>query len=379
MSDAVSPLPPACYEANAAAALFDGAAYDAMPDLLRRARCSIRLTFFLFGGPVADAMMDALAERQSQGVAVRVLLDRSIGWEGLLPGIVWECRRAFRRLQKLGIETRLSDPVPLPNWPGKKPLSHHKFLVIDDQEALVGGMNVGTLFRRYHDLMIHLTGPTARALSRQFDADWRYASEFGLPRPEGSASLSEELPPASSSNGSTYARLLGTGIGRCTTEAALRQNLRRAEKSVQVAVCEMGRTALLDDLIACHRRSVAVRVLLCPLKISPFLPLGILNAGAVETLTRAGIPVHFYRLGPDCLRMHLKLAIFDGGSAVAGSTNWTRSGFGWIGETDVELHGGDVLAQLTAQFEADWRRSAPTSLPSPSAKRLHALYERLTQ
>ncbi|MDQ2798494.1 MAG: phospholipase D-like domain-containing protein, partial [Armatimonadota bacterium] len=252
-------------------------------------------------------------------------------------------------------------------------------LVIDDQDALVGGMNVGTLFGRYHDLMIHLTGPTARALGRQFDADWQYAGDARLPRPEGSASLPEELPPASSSNGSTYARLLRTGIGRCTTEAALRQNLRRAEKSVQVAVCEMGRTALLNDLIACHRRGLAVRVLLCPLKISPFLPPGILNAGAVDTLTRAGVPVHFYRLGPDFLRLHLKLAIFDGERAVTGSTNWTRSGFGWIGETDVELHGGDVIAQLTSQFESDWRRSAPASLPSPSVKCFHALYERLTQ
>ena len=141
----------------------------------------------------------------------------------------------------------------------------------------------------------------------------------------------------------------------------------------------MGRTALLDQLIACHRRGVAVRVLLCPLKISPLLPPGILNAGAVETLTAAGVPVQGYRLGPDFLRMHLKLAIFDGSRAVTGSTNWTRSGFGWIGETDVELHGGEVVTQLSAQFEADWQRSVPALPPSLSARRLHALYERLTQ
>lgn len=379
MSDAVSPPLPARFEANDAAVLFDDAAYDAMPALLKRARSSIRLTFFLFGGPVADAMIEVLAERQAQGVMVRVLLDRSVGGEGLLPGIIRECRRAYRRLQRLGIAVRLSDPAPLPDHPGKKPLSHHKFLVVDDREALVGGMNVGTLFRRYHDLMIHLTGPTALALGRQFDRDWQYAGDALLPRSKDIMPLPEALPPAWPSNGSTFARLLGTGIGHRATEAALRQNLRRVETSIQVSVCEMGRTDLLADLIACHRRGIIVRVLLCPLKISPLLPTGILNAGAVETLIQAGVPVHFYRLGPDFLRMHLKLVIFDQARAVTGSTNWTRSGFGWIGETDVELHGGNVIAQLTSQFEADWRRSAPAPLPSASAKRFHALYEWLTQ
>ena len=39
---------------------------------------------------------------------------------------------------------------------------HRKFITVDDREALVGGMNVGTLFTRYHDLMLHLRGPVAR-------------------------------------------------------------------------------------------------------------------------------------------------------------------------------------------------------------------------
>ena len=367
------------WEVNKAAALYDGTAYAEMLALLGRARQSVRMSFFLFGGLDANRMMDVLAERRAVGVEVRVLLDRSVGLDGLLPGILWECRRAYRRLLALGIDVCLSDARPLPDRPGKRTLWHHKYLVVDDREAMVGGMNVGTLFRRYHDLMVHLTGPTAAALGRQFDGDWHYAKDPRLPRPQGVPPPPVDADPPPLWSGQTSARLLGTGLGRRSTEAGLRQNLRRGRTSVCIAVCEMGRTDLLDEVIACHVRGVSVRVLLCPLKISPLLPPGLLNAGAVETLRRAGVPVHLYNLGPDFVRMHQKLAIFDGERAVAGSTNWTRSGFGWIGETDVELCGGDVVRQLADGFEADWRRSAPATLPSPAAALLHGFYERWTQ
>lgn len=368
------------FQETQAAALFDGPAYAEMEALLQRARQTIRLTFYLFGGPDADRMATILSAKQASGVRVRVLLDRSLALGPTLPEVLWECRRTYRLLQKLGIDVRRSDPRPLPESPGKAPLSHHKYIVADDTDSLVGGMNVGTLFRRYHDLMLHLRGPIAANLSRQFDADWDSAGGAVLPAPQ--AVLGDIAPFAGNTltaEGPSLARIVGTRMGERTTQTALMQNLRRAKASVCVALCEMGRTALLDELIACHRRGVAVRVLLDPQITAPFGPSGLLNAGAVETLLRAEIAVHLYQLGPDFLRLHLKMAIFDGLSAVAGSTNWTRGGFEWVGETDAELHGGSVIAQLSAQFEADWQRSYPAALPTPTVHFLHDLYEKWAQ
>lgn len=364
-----------------ASTLFDGAAYAEMEKLLHRAQRTIRLTFYLFGGPDADRMAAILAAKQAGGVQVRVLLDRALALGPTLPEVLWECRRTYRLLQKLGIDVRRSDPRPLPESPGKTPLSHHKYIVVDgDAEALVGGMNVGTLFRRYHDLMLHLRGPLAAELSRQFDAEW--GSAGGKPLPASQSGFADLAPFAGNNltaEGPTQARIVGTRIGERTTQAALMQNLRRAKTSVCVALCEMGRTALLEELIACHQRGVNVRVLLDPQITAPIGPSGLLNAGAVEILLRAGIAVHLYQLGPDFVRLHLKMAVFDGVSAVAGSTNWTRGGFEWVGETDAELHGGSVIAQLSAQFEADWQRSYPAALPTPTARFLHDLYEKWAQ
>lgn len=363
-----------------AAALFDGAAYAEMAAMPTRAQKTIRVTFYLFGGPDAERVIEVLAERQAAGAEVRVLLDRAIGLGPTLPEVLWECRRTFRSLQRHRIPVRRSAKSPWPGSPGGAAISHHKYMVVDDAEALAGGMNVGTLFHRYHDLMLHLRGPIAGNLGRQFDADWQSAggAEPLTQRhePAGLEPFSGEQPPLV---GPASARVVGTGPGRRTTEAALRQNLRRAESSVCVALCEMGRTAVLDDLIACHQRGVDVRVLLDPQIMASFGPAGILNAGAVEALLRAGIAVRLYAIDRDFIRLHLKMALFDNRSAVAGSTNWTRGGFEWVGETDIELHGGGVIAELSAQFEADWQRSLPASFPTKSAHFLHTLYEKWAQ
>ena len=376
------------FTVNRAEALFDDDAYQAMLTLLARARHSIRVEFFLFGGPHADAMINVLAAKRAEGVTVRVTLDRTLG---LLPFVRKECRAAYRRLRQSGIDVVLSDARPFPNSPNRAGIAHNKIIVVDDYEALVGGMNVGSLFFHHHDVMIRLVGPAAGALGQQFDYDRQFVTNPRLARAPGSPFLppfaaeeTQEVPAA----GRTRARIVGTGVGRRTTKEALLQNLRAAKSSICVALCEMGRTDLLDELIAASVRGVGVRVLLDPQQMDAYLPgpigrrvpAGILNAGAVQTLLGAEIAVRLYRVGPDFHLMHLKMALFDEKSAVVGSTNWTRGGFEWVGETDVELHGGVVVDQLQAQFERDWHeRSVPARPPARGASWLHGLYVRYTQ
>jgi phosphatidylserine/phosphatidylglycerophosphate/cardiolipin synthase-like enzyme len=370
---------PPRFQANDAAALFDSAAYAEMLAILGRAEHSIRLTFYLFGGPDADKMIDVLAERQAAGVSIHVLLDCQVGSSVLDPVVGWECRRSLRKMRRLGIDVLLSDPRTIPDWPGRETVSHHKYIVVDDREAMIGGMNLATLFWRYHDLMIYLKGPAAESLSRQFDLDWATAEDRKRGRAATQLAQLDNVLPSRSDRSQTFARIVGTGVGRRTTEGALLNNLKQSETSVSVAVCEMGTSDLTDELIACHKRGVSVRVLLCPLKLSPLLPIGTLNARAVEMLKQAGVPVYYYKLGKDFIRLHMKMAIFDGSRAIAGSTNWTRGGLRWIGETDVELIGGKVIEELKSEFESDWLRAAPAPHPSPLAMWMHNKYERLSQ
>jgi phosphatidylserine/phosphatidylglycerophosphate/cardiolipin synthase-like enzyme len=383
-------LHPPEFTINEARALFDGDAYREMVALAGRAERSVRVEFFLFGGPVADAMIGVLAGKMAQGVEVRVTLDRA---RGMLPQVRRECRATHRQLLAERIDVVLSDPRPLPNSPGRPAMAHNKILVVDDREALVGGMNVGSLFFRHHDVMIHLQGPAAAALGRQFDHDRQFALDPRCPRLAGSPPLPhfpESGETAALRPGESWARILGTGVGRRTTRQAIVRNLRAARSSVCITMSEIGRTGILDEVIAAKERGVAVRVLVDPQDMQEYLPpaLGplrqrcpklVLNALAIRILLEAGIPVRLFEVGKEFALLHMKMVVFDAKSAIVGSTNWARGGFEWVGETDVELRGGWVIDELLAQFEVDWDRSAPAAVPPRFVQLLCRLYERLVQ
>jgi len=373
--------------------------------LVARARESVRLQLFLFGGPVADQIVDLLAAKRADGVLVRVTLDRALG---MLPLVRRECRAAYRRLLSEGIDVALSDPRPLPDAPPGRPASaHHKFLVADEREALIGGMNVGTPFYRHHDAMIHLVGPAAVELAAQFDQDRRFTLDH---RAEGThrSTLSPAFleahgipPPAAFAGTQSVVRVLGTGLGRRSTGEAVLGNLRAARSSVLVAMSEIGRTDALAELIAAAARGVDVRVLLDPQDMGEYLPPAFgplrhllprvaLNALAIRELLAAGVEVRLFDVGVDkaFALLHLKMALFDAedaagnvdGSAITGSTNWTCAGFSWISETDLELCGGRVIGELLAQFALDWENAHPvTAPPSRSSQALCRLYERFCQ
>jgi phosphatidylserine/phosphatidylglycerophosphate/cardiolipin synthase-like enzyme len=112
------------FTVNEAEALFDGDAYQAMLAMLARAERSIRVEFFLFGGPHADAMIDLLVAARERGVVVRVTLDRGTGFAA--PGAP-RVPGGVRRLQTLGIDVALSDRRPLPGSPHKATgIAHNK-------------------------------------------------------------------------------------------------------------------------------------------------------------------------------------------------------------------------------------------------------------
>jgi cardiolipin synthase len=375
---------------NTVRALFDGDAYAEMTALLSRAEHSIRLEFFLFGGPIADAMIDLMKARQAEGVVVAVTLDRA---RGMLPAVRRECHAAYRRLRAEGIDVVLSDKRPLPDAPPRRPaVDHNKILVVDEREALVGGMNIGSLFFRHHDVMIHLVGPTARALAAQFDYDRQFVLDSRLHRPKGSFSLSS-FPNALaevSEDAATWARLLGTGVSRRTTKEAVVQSLRASCSSVSIAMSEIGCTDLLDEVVAAKERGVEVRILLDPQDMREYLPRplqllgsrfpkGVLNALALKKLLEAGVNVRLYEVGKTFALLHLKMALFDSRRAIVGSTNWTRGGFEWVNETDVELHGGPVIQELLTQFDHDWNHGLPAPMPSRAVQGLSRLYQRAVQ
>jgi cardiolipin synthase len=164
--------------------LFDGdQAYPAMLAAIAAARHTVHLSSYILRNDAAgQSFAAALEQAQQRGVGVRVLLD------GLADFLYRP--RGSRLLRRHGLKPALFLPLRL--WPPMLHINlrnHRKLLVVDDETAFTGGMNIqqGHLagadgVPKITDLQFRIQGPLARQLDQVFLADWSFAA--GKPAPE---------------------------------------------------------------------------------------------------------------------------------------------------------------------------------------------------
>ncbi|MFW7379235.1 MAG: cardiolipin synthase [Oligoflexus sp.] len=165
--------------------LFAGGdcAYESMLSDIERAERSIYLQTYIFDrGRVADRLIDALYRAMQRGVNVRVIVD-AIGSRYSFPTVL-------SRLKRLGIPCRKFLPNTLPWHISFLNLrNHRKILLIDNELAYTGGMNIRDSHSRKFakhghyadDLHFKFTGPIVSQLFDVFSIDWTFASRQGLP------------------------------------------------------------------------------------------------------------------------------------------------------------------------------------------------------
>jgi len=91
--------------------------------------------------------------------------------------------------------------------------------------------------------------------------------------------------------------------------------IRAARSNFQVSVFTISDNRIADELIAAHRRKIAVKIITDNDKSTDM-------GSDVERLAEVGIPV---RMDNTTSHMHHKFAIVDNSIAMTGSYNWTRS------------------------------------------------------
>ena len=155
----------------------NGAFFEVLLARIHAARRSVHFETYLWkDGQLARRMVDALTERASAGVQVRLLLDaqgsKKIGKEAVERLRAAGCRVTFfhqRALRNIGV---LNDR------------DHRKIVVIDGREAFAGGHCVVDDWlgnaedgRHFADVSIHLHGPIVHSLQGAFSENW--AGETG--------------------------------------------------------------------------------------------------------------------------------------------------------------------------------------------------------
>lgn len=324
--------------------------YPAMLAALAAARETICFeTYILVADATGDRFKAALMERARAGVAVRVIYD-AVGSFGLPGAWVEELRAA-------GAE--VSEFNPIAPWRARFRLSHRdhrKIIVVDNQVAFTGGLNIAREYASvadggvgWHDMHCRVTGPIVLDLARMFRRSWLRAGGARYPT----------VPPTADAphgRGRSFVRLIDNTHRRqrASTRRAYLHVLRTARDSVLIQnayfVPDRG---LRRAMIRAARRGVDVGVIVpgsSDVRVIAWAGLYVLRG-----LARAGVKVHRWR----GIMMHAKTCVVDALWSTIGSYNFdAMSRFNNL-EVTVEILDPAVAGVLVANFQRDLEHSDP--------------------
>jgi cardiolipin synthase len=155
--------------------LVDGdAAYPAMLEAIAKAERSVALATYIFeSGPTGRRFVDALADAQQRGVAVRVLID-DVGARYAQPAV-------DRLLRRHGV--RVARFLPVWRAPYYNLRNHRKLLIVDGKIGFTGGMNIraGHVLSEnpdspVRDLHFRVEGPVVAHLMEVLAEDWEFTT-----------------------------------------------------------------------------------------------------------------------------------------------------------------------------------------------------------
>lgn len=295
-------------------------------ELIGAAQSSIFIKQFTFTHP---ALLQAVAAAHHAGRDVRVMLNphRSSGDRAN--------DDAFATLEQAGVAVQWSNP----NFA----VTHEKSMVIDDRLAMIATFN---FCEKYFTLTRDYGLVTERAAEVHdirdcFLADW----ERRPFRPR-----------------TTSALLWSNRNSRHRMSAFIDA----AKSNLDVQHPKFVDATILERLVQACRRGVSVRVL-CGGKhgisewdvLDTFASLRVLNHLDVKVRKQKG------------LRLHAKLLIADGKSALVGSMNIDRSAFDIRRELGAIVTGKAAVRLLCEVFEDDWHAAQRYDAPDPLLSHTH--------
>ena len=330
------------------------AALEAMLESIRHARHSVRLETFIFHpDATGDSFRAELLAAQQRGVRVRVLCD-AFGSYGL-PKNYWH------ELVAAGGEFRWFNPLHINRIIYR---DHRKILVVDDQLAFLGGLNIGAEYSGdgvttgWRDLGLQIEGPLARELADAFNdlfsrADCRHRPFQRMRRARADQMVS----------GKNWKLLLtGPGRGHHLLRQSLEHDFHQARSIQIVSAYFLPSLRLLRALKRAAKRGVKVQLILAGQ--SDVRLMRVATRSLYPSLLRAGVEVHEYQ--PQIL--HAKMVIVDEVIYV-GSANLDARSLGINYEVVARIPDATLAAEARDIFAADLRHShAINPQTSPHAR-----------
>jgi cardiolipin synthase len=272
--------------------LLDGGeqAYPRMLLAIARAQSSVHLEVYAFAPfGVGVRFVEALGQAAKRGVAVQVLID---GW-----GSAWGGGAVAAALREAGCGVRIHNRL-LAFFIGRFGRNHRKILLVDDEVAFLGGINIGDenlpegKRLGWADLALEIRGPQCLRLGQMIRRE---------PRSPVDSSLSIQL--------------CGLGGGWRLRRRYLKA-FSGARQRIHIAhgyfLPDLG---VVRAIAAAARRGVQVRLLLAGRSDVPFARAA--SRSLYRRLLAAGVAIHEWS---DSV-LHAKVATVDGRRLLVGSFN----------------------------------------------------------
>ncbi len=278
---------------------------------------TLLVKMFVFSDP---ALLHTVIAAKRRGVKVRVMLNsaRRRGEH--------DNDAARLALERAGVAVRDTNPAFA--------LTHEKSMVVDDRAAFVKSLNWAT--RNLTETRDYAVITTRRSevaeITACFEADWHREAFEPSPR-------------------SHLIWCPGPGRDRiCQFIDAARHKLFVQNERFQDMV-------IIERLISAKRRGVSVKVMArAPhtLKREKLVE----GVGGLRIMDDVGIKVHKLKH----LKLHGKMLVADGITAIVGSINFAAGSLDGRRELAIELRDADVVERLHDVARADWKHSHPLDL-----------------
>ena len=343
------------HQGNRTRLLVDGpATFAAMKTAIAQARGRVLLQSYIVEDQgVAAEVAELLLARAAQGVKVAMIFDAV--------GSITTPDAFFKRLTDGGVAVCAFNPINPTQRPGYWGLTHRdhrKLLVVDNDVAYTGGINIsrvygsssfgrrgqeGALDDGWRDTQIELRGPVVPVIGEVFETTWREQGckgELGQPAPQ----------KAAAEPGTRVVKVIASDPR--DPENRIYSALLAAVDAAQVNVrFTMAYFAPGTDFVTALRkaaeRGVAVEMVL-PGRSDSSLAF---HAGRsyYDDLLSSGVRI--YQM--EHALMHAKTAVIDGVFSTVGSSNLDWLSFVANSELNVIVLGDDFGAEMNRLFERD--------------------------
>lgn len=287
-------------------------AYTTLINEIKNAKkCISFSTYLLKKDKVTKTIIDALIERESNGVHVRLLLD-SLGSYKL-----YFFQEPLQKLRKAGCEVYFFMPLlRLPYQNSINLRNHRKIYLFDETTLLTGGMNLSRKYmgpakkkEQCEDILFKTQGDATYQYAQIFEADWAHASD---------SSVRQAALPLQKVCGDAYIQVVPSGpdIEGDALFEALISAIHSAKERIWIVTPYFlpDQTLMLALKIAKHK---GVDIKLITPKQSDHFVADLSRSSYMRELQEEGIDLILYNGN----MLHAKAILFDKDAVMIGSVN----------------------------------------------------------